>query len=367
MAGIEQGADTIGGVSYSYWAGVFFIFGCIVGSFLNVCIYRLPRGESIINPPSHCPVCNYKIPWYLNIPLVSWVVLRGRCANCSTPISMRYFLVELLTGLMFLAAYLKFGHHSIPLVLVVCLFISALIVASFIDLEHYIIPNEITLGGIIVGFVLSAIVPQIHRVDTARKALIDSGLGIIIGWVLIYIIVQVGKLIFGKQKLKFNSTQKIIFTEDGIWLDQEYLPFEDIFFRETDQIKFTAQRLELPDRGYWETDVVLSPKKLKIGKDEFDPALVLYMEAEIKEIELPREAMGFGDVKFMSAIGAFLGWKGVVFSLCASSIIGAVVGLLLIVSGFRNRSSRIPYGPFIAISAVIWVFFAEEILKMWLG
>src|SRR5881394_1611261 len=97
-------------VPFHFWSVVFFIFGTMVGSFLNVCIHRMPLGESIVSPPSHCPHCNYAIPFYLNVPLVTWVYLRGRCANCKAPISVRYFLVELLTGIVFLATWLAFGH-----------------------------------------------------------------------------------------------------------------------------------------------------------------------------------------------------------------------------------------------------------------
>src|SRR5580692_9061073 len=97
---------------FHFWSGVFFVLGCVVGSFLNVVIYRLPLGQSIVSPPSHCPHCNYSIPWYLNIPLVTWLYLGGKCANCRAPISIRYFLVELLTGAAFLCCWLYAGHYS---------------------------------------------------------------------------------------------------------------------------------------------------------------------------------------------------------------------------------------------------------------
>src|SRR5437867_5224830 len=92
------------GVPFEFWSLVHFALGCVVGSFLNVCIHRMPRGMSVVRPPSHCPQCGYGIPWYLNIPLFTWLFLRGRCANCRAPIPVRYFLVELLTGLAFLGA-----------------------------------------------------------------------------------------------------------------------------------------------------------------------------------------------------------------------------------------------------------------------
>ena len=137
-------------VPFHFWSLVFFVLGCIVGSFLNVCIHRMPLGMSIVTPPSHCPHCKYSIPWYLNIPLVTWLALRGRCKNCGAPISPRYFVVELLTGADvsgLLAGVRRPSHpvHSMPLALVYAVFLAGLIAATFIDFEHFIIPDEITL------------------------------------------------------------------------------------------------------------------------------------------------------------------------------------------------------------------------------
>ncbi len=112
-------------------------------------------------------------------------------------------------------------------------------------------------------------------------------------------------------------------------------------------------------------EVQLTAQKLRIGEDEFDPELVPHMEAASKEVVLPREAMGFGDVKFMAAIGAFLGGQAVVFSLMISSVIGSVVGLLLILFRKREWSQRLPYGPYIALAAAIWIFGGKHLFEMW--
>ncbi|HEY0551270.1 MAG TPA: prepilin peptidase, partial [Verrucomicrobiae bacterium] len=133
-------------VPFHFWSGAVFWLGCMVGSFLNVCIHRMPLGKSVISPPSHCPHCNYSIPFYLNVPLVTWLMLRGKCRNCQAPISGRYFVVELLTGLMFLGCWLRYGENSSAVALVMCLVMAGLIVATFIDLAHFIIPDEITIG-----------------------------------------------------------------------------------------------------------------------------------------------------------------------------------------------------------------------------
>src|SRR5438067_1326814 len=150
-------------VPFHFWSVVFFLFGCIVGSFLNVCIYRLPLGQSVVSPPSHCPHCQYSIPWYLNVPLFTWLYLRGKCKNCGAPISVRYFLVELLTAVAFLGCWLAFGRQSAGVAVVYCIFLAGLIAATFIDFEHFIIPDEITFGGMVVGVLLSVLVPQLHE------------------------------------------------------------------------------------------------------------------------------------------------------------------------------------------------------------
>src|SRR2546426_5964779 len=149
-------------VPFQFWGMLFFVLGCIVGSFLNVCVHRLPLGQSIVTPPSHCPHCKYSIPWFLNIPLLTWIYLRGKCRNCGAPISIRYFLVELLTAVTFLGCWLTFGRQSAVQALVYSLFLSGLIAATFIDFEHFIIPDEITIGGTVVGFICSFLVPRLH-------------------------------------------------------------------------------------------------------------------------------------------------------------------------------------------------------------
>src|SRR5436190_3655306 len=118
-------------VPFHFWSLVFFALGCCVGSFLNVCIHRMPLGMSIVSPPSHCPHCKYSIPWYLNLPLITWLYLGGKCRNCGARISIRYFLVELLTGIIFLGCWLAFGQRSPWLALTFCLFLAGLIVATF--------------------------------------------------------------------------------------------------------------------------------------------------------------------------------------------------------------------------------------------
>ncbi len=354
-------------VPFHFWSVVLFIFGTIVGSFLNVCIYRLPLGQSVISPPSHCPHCKYSIPWYLNIPLVTWLWLRGKCRNCRAPISIRYFAVELLTGLLFLACWLQFGHRSPVLALIYGFFLAGLTAATFIDFEHFIIPDEITIGGMIAGFICSFLLPQLQGAEVLTQAMKRSLLGMGVGAGLIYVILRLGKLLFGKQKLALPAETKILFTDTSVQLPDKEIPYDDLFYRQSDVIALQARRVELVDRCYKDVMVRLSPSRLVIGEDTFNPEEVPYLEAVSAELVLPREAMGLGDVKFMGAIGAFLGWQGVVFSLMVSSMIGAAVGILLVALRKQAWSSRLPYGPYIAMAATIWTFSGRRILELWLG
>ena len=351
-------------VPFHFWSLVFFAFGCIVGSFLNVCIYRMPLELSVISPPSHCPHCKYAIPFYLNIPLVTWLALRGRCKNCGAPISPRYFAVELLTGLAFLACWLTYGHHAPWLAAVYSLFLAGLIVATFIDFEHFIIPDEITLGGAGAGFVISFFLPQLHGAGSVGEGMVRSLIGIAVGAGIVYAVLRLGKLLFGRQKMKLSGETKIVFTEAALCLPEMEIPYEEIFYRKSDTIVVQARTVELIDRGYRDVKVRLSPSRLKIGDEEINPETVPHMDVVCSEIVLPREAMGLGDVKFMAAIGAFIGWQGAVFSLMASSLIGSVVGVVLILLRKREWSSRMPYGPYIALAAVIWIFGGNKLFAL---
>jgi leader peptidase (prepilin peptidase)/N-methyltransferase len=198
---------------------------------------------------------------------------------------------------------------------------------------------------------------------TRGQGLWQSLIGTIFGAGIVYAILRLGKLLFGQQKIKLPPATKVVFTETMLLLPGREIPYEEIFYRKTDTIVLQARTVELVDRGYREVTVRLSPSGLTIGEERLDPAEVPYLEAECEEIALPREAMGLGDVKFMGAIGAFLGWQGALFSLMASSLVGATVGVILIVLRKREWSSRMPYGPYIALAAAIWIFAGRRIIN----
>jgi leader peptidase (prepilin peptidase)/N-methyltransferase len=284
---------------------------------------------------------------------------------------MRYFLVEALTGTVFALCWLFFGHVSPASAVVHCILIAGLIAATFIDFEHFIIPDEITLGGMVVGLILAFFVPSSHLnflsfrpYQTPGPAMRDSVVGMVVGAGVVYGILRLGKLLFGRYKLALAPGTRILFTETTLKLPEVEMPFEELFYRPGDTIRIEAERVELIDRCYKKVELRLQPKKLRIGLDTFDPEKVLHLEAVADHVVLPREAMGLGDVKFMAAIGAFLGWPAVLFSLALSSVIGSVAGIALIAFRKREWSARMPYGPYIAVAAVIWIFGGYKWLRM---
>ena len=176
-----------------------FILGMIVGSFFNVCIHRLPLSESVVWPGSHCPACRKPVRWYDNIPVVSFILLDGKCRDCKAIISPRYTVIELVTGVAFLWAWL---HYGWTLTGFVALFLfSALLVASVVDLEHQIIPDEISLGGLVLGIAMSGLVPGLHGQTVWWRGSLASVIGVLVGGCLIYGTGVLGTLIFRKDAM----------------------------------------------------------------------------------------------------------------------------------------------------------------------
>ena len=176
-----------------------FILGSIIGSFLNVCIYRLPRGESLVFPSSHCVHCNHKIYWFDNIPFLSYLNLRGKCRFCARPISFRYFVVEFLTASLLLTFYLFFDFSAKFFILSVLG--TALVVSTFIDFKHQLIPDVITIPGIFVGLIASLLFPSILGEARLWGAAMNSLAGILVGGGSIYAMGVLGKLAFKKEAM----------------------------------------------------------------------------------------------------------------------------------------------------------------------
>jgi leader peptidase (prepilin peptidase) / N-methyltransferase len=175
------------------------IAGLMIGSFLNVCIHRMPIEESVITPRSHCVQCKNTIPWYDNIPIISYLILSGRCRFCKSKISFRYFIVELLTAFVFVLLVNKFGRSGKTLIYIALSI--GMIIATFVDLQHQIIPDEITYGGMVLGLLSSILYPQLHSTYHRLYALRSSFIGLIAGGLLIYAVSWLGTIAFRK-KLK---------------------------------------------------------------------------------------------------------------------------------------------------------------------
>jgi len=180
--------------------GIFiFMMGTIIGSFLNVCIVRLPLEKSIVFPSSHCVACRTPIEWYDNIPLISWALLGGRCRACREKISFRYWLVELLTGITF---YLFYRHYGLqPVLLPYLVMVCGFIVATFVDFEHRIIPDEVSIGGMIAGVLFSLIIPQLHGTHSPFLGVGFSLLGVLVGGGTIYLMGVIGDAVFKKETM----------------------------------------------------------------------------------------------------------------------------------------------------------------------
>lgn len=243
-----------------------FVFGALVGSFLNVCICRLPEGESIVFPPSRCPGCGERIRPYDNIPIVSWLILRGKCRSCGGKISPQYPVVEFINGLLTLFLLLRFGPTLQFLALF--LFVCALVTITFIDLEHQIIPDSISLPGIIVGLLFSFFLPN--------PGWLSSIIGIAVGGGSLLLVACAYHALTGN------------------------------------------------------------------------------------------EGMGGGDIKLLAMMGAFCGWKAVPFIIFVSSLTGSVIGVTLMLVRKKDSKLAIPFGPFLALGAVVYLFFGEELISWYL-
>ena len=244
---------------------IIFVIGLVIGSFSNVCIYRIPRNESLVRPGSHCPQCSKPIPFYDNIPVISYILLKGKCRYCGKPIPLQYPIVELATGLFYLALYLFFGLQMITIIyMILC---TLLIIISFIDLKERIIPDVLSLPFIAIGFLLSFFLKTISP--------IDSLLGILAGGGSLLIIAIAGTYLFKK------------------------------------------------------------------------------------------EAMGGGDIKLAAMIGAFLGWQLTLLSLFLGFFLGSIIGVIVLIIN-KGKSDIVPFGPFIALGAMISIFWGQAIIHWYL-
>jgi leader peptidase (prepilin peptidase) / N-methyltransferase len=276
-----------------YFVGVaIFLFGLIIGSFLNVVIYRLPRRESVVFPSSHCPSCNTAIKAYDNIPVFSYAVLGGRCRNCRTSISPLYPAVELLVAILYLLAYInndRLAHTKSEFELVLMLladivFLSLLVPLIFIDLQHKILPNKITYPGFVIMLVLRALAPDPVITASTRNLFHLTG-----------------------------------------WSDHAVA------------LLGAALGAAIGGGSLW---------------------LVRWLYFRLRSVE----GMGIGDIKMMLMVGAFLGWQLTMLTIFIGSLLGAVIGILLIKLRGGNMKMEIPFGVFLGPAAIISLFVGQPLI-----
>ncbi|MDQ3199966.1 MAG: prepilin peptidase [Verrucomicrobiota bacterium] len=346
-----------------------FVIGASVGSFLNVCIYRMPRDLSVNEPRrSFCPACQKTIPWQQNLPLMSWLFLRGKCANCGSRIAFRYFAVELLTALFFLAIWLVFPW---PIALAYWVFVALLIVATFIDFEHFIIPDEITIGGTVAGVAASLVLPALMNETSRLRALAWSLGAAALGYALLWLVLEGGKRAFGKKRIRLESPTPFSWVRNGedaeLVVGDERSLWSDHFARENDRLLMHCAEAVIDGRTFQNLTLQFHYNVLAVEQESFELDQVDRITGMVRELQIPREAMGRGDLKFLACIGAFLGWRGVLCSLFAGSLFGSVVGLIALALGHRGWSARIPFGPYLALGAVVWMFFGAELVGWYAG
>jgi leader peptidase (prepilin peptidase) / N-methyltransferase len=342
------------------------VIGGIVGSFLNVCIYRLPRGISLNDPKrSFCPSCLHAISWHQNVPVLSWLHLRGKCSNCGAGISFRYPLVELLTALLFALTWLRFGT---PLGIVYWIFVALLLTATFIDLEHFLIPDEITLGGIAAGLLLSALFPPMMETSSHLQSFLFSLGAAAFGFALLWMIVELGKLAFGNKRHRFEKEEPFVVRPSGgavtLQIGEEVFCWDEIFARESDELVLECASANIagdkPVLRFRHDRMIVADQETPLNKLEA-------ITGTLRGVIIPREAMGFGDVKLLAAIGAFLGWKAVLFTVATASIVGCAAALAGIFLTRDRAGSRVPFGPFLALGAILWIFGGEGIWNVYFG
>jgi leader peptidase (prepilin peptidase) / N-methyltransferase len=365
-----------------------FLIGLVFGSFFGCCIYRLPREVSLLNPAfSFCPVCQKTIGWRYNIPVFSWLWLRGRCHECGERISPRYLLVETITGIFFAAACWRFGF---PLMIPIWVFGSLLILTTFIDIEFFLIPDILTKPGIVVGLAASLLFPELQGTSSRLMAGGLSIAGALIGGGLLFLVSELGKLAFGRYKVILPAASPFSFqaaspaseserhrttanvneqqrtAPDGgeddarIVIDDEAFRWDDHFFRKKDRIRIRAEEVTINGEDFQGVDLTFYYDRLETVHGTILLTDLRSVVGRTAYAEFPREAMGLGDVKLIAAIGAFTGWTGALFTIPAASLVGAIYGVGTILIGRRDWSSKIPFGPYLAIGAIFWIFWGKE-------
>jgi leader peptidase (prepilin peptidase)/N-methyltransferase len=355
------------------WLIPAFMIGACIGSFLNVVIYRLPLGMSVNKPNrSFCPICKKQLSLWQNLPIVSWLCLRGRCGYCSAPIPFRYIAVEIVAAALFVLIWWMFP----PQVAFFLWVLMALFVAiTWIDAEHLIIPTNLTWAGSVVGLIACSVWPQLSSLagysEIWWEGLLQGAIGWIAGFFGLWAVVELGKKAFGKKETKFDKEvewflKEPVGDEDPMLfvINGEEVPWWDIFSRKIDRLIVDA------------TEVIVDGEETGPGKLIIRDTGIELADGRIFELEkmkslsgrahgavIPREAMGMGDVHLLGMIGAFFGWSGVFFALFAASLFAIIAALI----GRVGFGKQLPFGPFLAMGAVAWMFCGWRLWQWYLG
>ncbi|NLF17326.1 MAG: prepilin peptidase [Lentisphaerae bacterium] len=388
------------------FTGFVFVLGCIVGSFLNVVVWRLPRGESLSHPGSHCPGCGHAIAPWENIPILSWLVLRGRCSGCRQPISRRYPLVELANGLLFALLWWRLWTSPLPLsCLWGHLFLgAALLSASLIDIEHFLIPDAITFSGLVVAAGLALVFPETHlglgspglpggeqlitgavleRLGPARRlldpprlrALFDALLGMAVGYALLRLLLEAGRRLWGRTRERRDEPVTARLTAEGIRIGDDDLDaaWEDLLVHRGDAFTAVLAGEAAPAPAASASAAAAPGRALRVTAstvilDGASRPLAEQSPLDLRLVrwEYPREVMGHGDLKFLAMIGGFLGPDATVFVLMGAAFCGCAWGLVRNLLCPSQRGCPLPFGPFLAAATLLWILGGEAFVT-WYG
>lgn len=340
-----------------------FVIGCCIGSFLNVAIYRVPRGLSVNEPKrSFCPHCKNTLPAWQNIPILTWLLQRGKCRHCQAPIAVRYLIVELLTGLLYLAAWWVFPQFS---AILACLLFTVLVTISFIDAEHQVIPIHWTSVTAILALLASPFLPQL--LDLSREAeLVTKAHGFtrsLIGWGTgfgsLWLVIQIGKIFLGRRNMNFEKAVEWKLQEGfedseqlHFMIDGEGHSWDDLFYRDSDHLILKGHGIKIDGKATKAIELTMRRDEFLLDGKSYRIDQLKSLSGKAESVIIPREAMGSGDPHLLGMIGAFLGWQSVLFTIFISSLYAIVAAI----AGRVGFGKPLPYGPFLALAALTWIF-----------
>ena len=348
----------------------FALFGACVGSFLNVVIYRLPRGMSVNEPRrSFCPQCKAPIPWYLNLPVISYLMLRGRTACCGRHYTARYCVVELVCALLFAAVAWYFCTDDIITQLLLCVWVALMLACFCIDWELMVVLPGLTLLAAVAGLGISLLSPWFSGEGIEPlQGLMSSCSGAFGGFLLFRLVAVAGKLMFGRKQQAFDAPQEWVLHQaaDGedveLLIHGERLLWSELFMEASNRFTLTAGVVENQAAGagdlVFTVDSLTLPDGTKLSLEEHDE-----LRGTCRGYAARKAAMGSGDAWLALAIGALCGWQGVVFALVGGSFIGLGAAAVARI----GRGTPMPFGPALIAAAFIWLFYGTELVSAYLG